>query len=106
VARAVNAALVLLYWNVGDRIRREILGEQRAAYGQQIVSILSTQLAAEYGPGFGPRNLFRMVRFAEVFPDHQIVATLSRQLGRSSEARPDDNSVDLNARSVVKRRRR
>jgi hypothetical protein len=26
VARAVNARLVLLYWGVGERIRREILG--------------------------------------------------------------------------------
>ncbi|WCJ58493.1 hypothetical protein NXS98_12260 [Fontisphaera persica] len=30
VARGVNAALVLLYWKVGDRIRREILKEKRA----------------------------------------------------------------------------
>lgn len=33
VARASNAWLTLLYWQVGDRIRREILKEQRAAYG-------------------------------------------------------------------------
>jgi hypothetical protein len=30
VARAVNAGMVLLYWSVGDRIHREILGERRA----------------------------------------------------------------------------
>jgi hypothetical protein len=46
VARAVNAGLVLLYWGVGERIRREILGEQRAAYGEQIVATVSTQLTA------------------------------------------------------------
>lgn len=37
VARAVNAALVLVYWSVGDRIRREVLGERRTEYGRQIV---------------------------------------------------------------------
>ena len=41
---------------------------------------LSTQLAAEYGQGFNRPNLFRMIRFAEVFPDENIVSALRRQL--------------------------
>ena len=83
VARGVNAALVLLYWRVGDRIHREVLGEERADYGEQIVVTLSRQLAAEFGRGFAEKNLRRMVQFAEVFPDEKIVAALSRQLGWS-----------------------
>jgi hypothetical protein len=83
VARAVNAGLVLLYWSIGERIRREILGEQRAAYGEQIVLTVSRQLTAEYGRGFSRPNLFHMIRFAEVYPDRQIVQTLSAQLGWS-----------------------
>jgi hypothetical protein len=83
VARAVNSALVLLYWQVGHRIRTEILKEQRAAYGEQIVQTVSGKLAPEFGNGYGARNLFRMVRFAEVFPERQIVSTLSTQLGWS-----------------------
>jgi predicted nuclease of restriction endonuclease-like (RecB) superfamily len=82
-AQAVNSALVLLYWQVGHRIRTEILREQRAAYGEQIVLTLSAQLIPEYGDGFGARNLFRMVRFAEAFPDREIVAALAWQLGWS-----------------------
>lgn len=80
VAQAVNAGLVTLYWHVGQRIRQEILGQQRAAYGEQIVNALRTQLTAEYGRGFDRRNLFHMVRFAEVFPDEQIVYALRTQL--------------------------
>ncbi len=83
VARAVNAGLVLLYWGVGERIRREILGEQRAAYGKEIVLTVSRLLTAEYGRGFSRPNLFQMIRFAEVYPDVQIVETLSAQLGWS-----------------------
>jgi hypothetical protein len=45
------------------------------------VSALATQLTAEFGEGFGRRNLFRMVRFAELFPDAKIVAALLTQLG-------------------------
>ena len=80
VAQAVNAGLVTLYWHIGRRIRQEILGEQRAAYGEQIVNSLSAQLTAEYGRGFSRPSLFRMMQFAEMFPDEKIVAALRRQL--------------------------
>ena len=80
VARTVNAALVWLYWNVGKRIRQDVLQNQRAGYGEEIVSTLSAQLTAEYGRGFDRRNLFHMIRFTEVFPDEQIVNALRSQL--------------------------
>jgi len=79
-ATAVNATLTTLYWQVGQRIRKEILGEKRAAYGEEIVATLSRQLAAEYGQGFSAKNLRHMMRFAEVFPDEAIVSALRRQL--------------------------
>lgn len=83
VAQAVNAGMVHLYWSVGDRVRREILREKRAAYGEQIVATVSAQLTAEYGRGFSRFGLSRMVKFAELFPNREIVATLSQQLGWS-----------------------
>lgn len=83
VARGVNAALVLLYWKVGERIRRDVLKEKRAEYGEEIVSTLSAQLVPDFGAGFALRNLRRMIQFSEVFPDPKIVATLSQQLGWS-----------------------
>jgi len=83
VARSVNSVLVMLYWRIGQRIRKEILKERRADYGEEIVQTLSAQLVEEFGPGFGRRNLFIMVRFVEVFPNSKIIATLSRQLSWS-----------------------
>lgn len=76
----VNAGLTLLYWQVGDRIQREILQEKRAEYGAEIVLALSAQLELEFGRGFGEKNLRRMVQLAEVFPDREIVVSLIRQL--------------------------
>ncbi|MBW4540506.1 MAG: hypothetical protein KME43_15370 [Myxacorys chilensis ATA2-1-KO14] len=73
-AQAVNAELVLLYWHIGKRIRSEILGEGRAEYGERIVESLSDAFPREYGKRFSRRSIFRMVRFAEVFPDKQIVS--------------------------------
>ena len=80
VARAVDSGLTTLYWHVGRRIRQDILKEKRAEYGEQIVSALGTQLTMEFGRGFGEKSLRRMIRFAEVFPDREIVASLMRQL--------------------------
>ena len=80
VARGVNAAMVLLYWKVGERIRREVLQEKRADYGDRMVSALATQLESEFGKSFAERNLRRMIQFSDVFPDLQIVSALTTQL--------------------------
>jgi predicted nuclease of restriction endonuclease-like (RecB) superfamily len=83
VAQAVNSALVLLYWQVGHRIRTDVLRNKRAGYGQQILPTLSAKLVPEYGQGYSPRNLARMVRFAEVFPDREVIVALAPRLGWS-----------------------
>jgi len=79
-ARMVNAGLTLLYWQVGDRIRREILQERRAEYGAEIVSALGRQLEQEFGRGFSTKSLHHMIRFAEAFPSGEIVSALLREL--------------------------
>ena len=80
VAATVNSSLTLLYWNVGRRIQHEILQGERAEYGRSIIITLSQQLVAEYGNGFNSKNLHRMVQFSEIFPDEEIVVSLTRQL--------------------------
>ena len=45
VAATANYAQTMMYWHIGERINREVLGNQRAEYGKQIVSAASTQLA-------------------------------------------------------------
>lgn len=82
-AAAVNLGLTAVYWRIGNRIQREVLGNERATYGEQIVATLSRQLVSEFGRGFADKNLRRMMQFAEAFPDEKIVATLSRQLSWS-----------------------
>ncbi len=81
VAANVNSELTLMYWHIGERINRELLGNKRAAYGKQIVAAVARQLQAEYGEkGFNEKNIRRMMQFASLFPDIQIVAPLVRQL--------------------------
>ena len=57
VARTANAGLVLLYWKVGQQIRRDVLNEKRAEYGQAILPTLSAKLVPEFGAGFSACNL-------------------------------------------------
>ena len=80
VFQAINAEIVLLYWNIGKRIREDVLKEKRADYGQRIVSALSMKLSEEYGNGFAEKNLRRMIQFTEVYPEEKIVVSLIRQL--------------------------
>ena len=57
VAVTVNAGLTILYWQIGSRIRQDILKEKRADYGKEIVVTLSRQLAGDYGNNFNEKNL-------------------------------------------------
>ncbi|MDR1192023.1 MAG: PDDEXK nuclease domain-containing protein [Verrucomicrobiales bacterium] len=83
VARAVNASLVMLYWQIGRRVRMDILKSRRADYGEKILHSLSAKLVTEFGTGFSHRNLDNMVRFVEVFPDAKISHTLCAKLSWS-----------------------
>lgn len=38
VAVTVNSAMTMMYWHIGDRINRELLGGERAAYGRQVIA--------------------------------------------------------------------
>jgi predicted nuclease of restriction endonuclease-like (RecB) superfamily len=80
VSAAVNASMSMLYWEIGKRINEEVLRDQRAEYGSQIVGMLSKNLVAEYGSSFSEKNLRRMIQFANVFPEKEIVVSLIRHL--------------------------
>lgn len=80
VAAVANAALTTLYWQMGHRVRTEVLEGRRAEYGTRIVATVARQLVERYGRGFDEKSLRRMVQFSSVFPDPEIVATLRRQL--------------------------
>ena len=83
-ASTANYELTMMYWHIGERINHEVLGNQRAEYGKQIVASVSRQLQQEYNiKGFDEKNIRRMMQFTSLFPDSQIVATVSRQLSWS-----------------------
>lgn len=83
IATEFNSTVVVLYWSIGKRIHEEVLKGDRANYGDQIISHVSDELTMKFGKGYNRASLFRMMRFAKIYPDKIIVATLSRQLSWS-----------------------
>lgn len=83
VSFTVNAELSLLYWQVGKRIKEEIIKTNRADYGKQVIANLSRVLTDQYGSGWSKRQLHHCLRTAEIFPDIEIVHTLRAQLSWS-----------------------
>lgn len=82
-AIAVNSELVMLYWSVGKRVREEVLGGERGAYGEKVVSRLAERLTGRYGRGWSRRNIAKMVSLAAWQCDTEKWPTLSAKLGWS-----------------------
>ncbi|MDR0853021.1 MAG: PDDEXK nuclease domain-containing protein [Clostridiales Family XIII bacterium] len=83
LASMFDAEKTILYWSIGQRVKSDVLDEQRAEYGKQIVEQLSFKLTQEYGPGWSPQQLRHCVHLATVFADESILSTLWRELSWS-----------------------
>lgn len=67
--RSVNETLVKRNWLLGMRIQQEVLKDQRAEYGVQVVVNLAKSLTDKYGKGFTKTNLYHFVRFYQAWPN-------------------------------------
>jgi len=77
----INSAMVETYWRVGERIvLQEQGGENRAAYGEQVLKELSVALTAEFGRGFSYANLRNFRQFYLTYPDFEKCYTLCSKL--------------------------
>lgn len=45
VAATANYELTAMYWHIGNRINSDVLGNERAEYGKQIVATVARQLS-------------------------------------------------------------
>ncbi len=79
VTMAANAAMVLMYWEIG----RIILARQaNEGWGAKVIDRLSADLREEFPDmqGISARNLLFMRAFADIYPDAEIVKQLVSQL--------------------------
>lgn len=82
VAQA-NSSLTIMFWQIGRRIQTDILKNDRAEYGKEIVVSLSRELTTNFGNSFKDKNIRRMIQFYEKFSEFENVVTLSRHLSWS-----------------------
>lgn len=78
VARQVNSAMVLTYFEIGRIIvEEEQKGEERAGYGEQLLIGLSDFLTKEFGKGFSSTNLRQMRGFYQQYSIQQTLSAKS-----------------------------
>ena len=81
---AVNLSMVYAYYEIGIKIvEEEQNGENRAAYGRQLLKELSKFLTKNYGKGYSAENLKLMRRFYMVYSQDQIGGGVTRKLFRN-----------------------
>ena len=91
VARGVDLVQVRTNFEIGRHIvEHEQQGEQRAAYGREVIKQLAERLAREFGDGFSARNLASMRTFflcyRERSPSLQTLSANSLALANPVEA--------------------
>lgn len=77
---AVNLSMVYAYFEVGRMIvEEEQHGENRAKYGEKVLTELSDYLTLKIGKGFSVTNLKQMRQFYSVYSNDKISQTVSDQ---------------------------
>ena len=67
--RSVDEIIIKRNWLLGLRIHHEVLKDQRAEYGEQVIKNLSKSLTAKYGSGFTKTNLYNYIGFYQNWPE-------------------------------------
>ena len=85
-ARSVNALMTSTYWEIGRRIvEAEQQGKRRAGYGDALIKRLAIDLTAQFGRGFGWRNLFQIRAFYLAWPDILQTASAMSSIAAPAE---------------------
>ena len=80
IATFLNTEVCMTNWYVGKRVKEDVLYNQRAEYGKQVLKRLSTRLTERYGSGWGYEKLKHCVRSAYLFSEEEIRYATSTQL--------------------------
>lgn len=74
-----NQRMIIMYWNIGKAI---LVKQQEEGWGAKIIDRLSKDIKETFPEetGFSPRNLKYMRKFAEAWPDFEIVQRIVAQI--------------------------
>lgn len=96
-ALSANADMVMLYWDIGNRI---LARQEKEGWGAKTIDRLSQDLRDSFPDmsGFSPRNLKYMRAFASAWPNSKIVQRTVAQLPWRSNLALLDRLSDSNVR--------
>jgi predicted nuclease of restriction endonuclease-like (RecB) superfamily len=80
LATTINAEICQMHWHIGKRIKEDVLYNQRAEYGKQIVKNLAYKLTEQFGKGWSDRKLLHCIRAAYTFTEEEILYAVRTQL--------------------------
>ncbi len=95
--RSVNNELIVLYWEIGRSILKK---QENAGWGAKIIDNLSHDLTKSFPgmKGLSPRNLKYMRKFAQIYPDVEIVQQVAAQIPWFHNCVLIDKIADYNER--------
>lgn len=95
-ARSINALMTAAYWEIGRRIVEfEQGGQDRAVYGDALISRLGEDLSSRYGRGFSQPNIWRMRALYLAWPSKAISSEpLGKPLSGQILSTPSRESAD------------
>lgn len=74
-----NSSMICLYWNIGRAILKK---QQEEGWGAKVIDRMAKDLKDAFPDmsGFSPRNIKYMRKFAECWPDFEIVQRVAAQI--------------------------
>jgi predicted nuclease of restriction endonuclease-like (RecB) superfamily len=105
VVRTVNQTMVRTYFEIGKMlVEEEQGGEERAAYGKELLKGLSEVLTKEFGKGFSVTNIQQMRNFYLIYGIDQTVSDLSEKsstLLPKSEPKGKQQAASVNSENQI-----
>lgn len=99
--KSVDEILIKRNWLLGMRIQHEVLKDQRAEYGEQVIKTLAKDLTEKYGKGYSRNNLYRFASFYRSFPN--MFYMLNNNLKIVPAVMGLFNEVDIYSRVVTEK---
>ena len=102
VSRTVNTAMVHAYWLIGREIVEvEQQGQERAGYGEQLMTRLAERLSQHFGRGFGVATLRRTRQFYLTYPKGSAIPRESGDTKKRSAVLIESDTEVSEKRSAV-----
>ena len=92
-----NSSMICLYWNIGKAIMKK---QEEEGWGAKVIDRMSKDLKDAFPEmsGFSPRNIKYMRKFAECWPDFEIVQRVVAQIPWRSNISLLDKLADQKSR--------